>query len=204
MPASAGMSDWQKAILTGGVMGIFLIGGLVLSRPSSNNGDSDSTTADSGEVTESSVAEAETINQSGEPENTDTAPAPTPIPTPEPTAIPTPEPPPSISQARTLGWLRIGAVEINKSHHNTGINLIRTTQPVTISPPLMPQIGDEVIIANNVNLRVDHPKPPNYRLAEQISVMPVGQKVVIQDLVSFVDTTVDSPYPAVWAKIGVR
>lgn len=206
-PVPAGMPDWQKATLTGAVMGIFLIGGLVLSRPSDqdSNGDSDSTTADSGDVRDSSVAGGDPVNQSGESENsTDVAPEPTAIPTPEPTAIPTPEPPPSISQARTLGWLRIGAVQINKSHHNTGVNLIRTNQPVTISPPLMPKIGDEVIIANNVNLRVDHPKPPNYRLAEQVSVMPVGQRVIIQDLASFVDTTVDSPYPAVWAKIGVR
>jgi hypothetical protein len=90
------------------------------------------------------------------------------------------------------------------NHQTSGASLIRTGQPVTISPPFIPKIGDEVIISNNVNLRVDYPKPPNYRLAEQTSVLPTGQKVIIQDLVSFVDQTTTSPYPAVWAKVGVR
>ena len=105
VPASSGMPEWQKAALTGGVIGLFFIAALLVLRPSFNNGDSGGTTADSGGVTESSVAGGDTVNELDESENStsenppDVAPEATPIPTPEPpppasTPPPTPVPPP--------------------------------------------------------------------------------------------------------------
>ncbi|MFP4652998.1 MAG: protein kinase domain-containing protein [Phormidium sp.] len=100
-PTSSGMPEWQKAALTGGVIGLFFIGGLLVLRPSFENGDTDSPTADSGDVGGSAVAGEDTANQSGEPQNSpDVAPEPTPIPTPEapataPTPPPTSTPPPT-------------------------------------------------------------------------------------------------------------
>ncbi|NMG58157.1 DUF4101 domain-containing protein, partial [Geitlerinema sp. P-1104] len=124
VPASPGMPDWQKAALTGGVIGLFFIAGLLVVRPSFNNGDSDGdsggTTADSGEVTESSVAGGDTVNELDESENPtsenppDVAPEATPIPTPEPpppvsTPPPTPVPQRQITQEQAVAsinsWL---------------------------------------------------------------------------------------------------
>ncbi len=194
------MPEWQKALLTGGVMGLFLIAGLVLSQPGDRrNADSNNTLTDLNQPMDSlsepdpPTPERETPEFPSRNIPSQSRPEPTPISTPQ-----------TIPQARTLGWVRIGAVDVNMNHQTSGASLIRTGQPVTISPPFIPKIGDEVIISNNVNLRVDYPKPPNYRLAEQTSVLPTGQKVIIQDLVSFVDQTTTSPYPAVWAKVGVR
>ncbi|MCC5899271.1 MAG: serine/threonine protein kinase [Phormidium sp. BM_Day4_Bin.17] len=174
------MAEWQKAVLTGGVMGLFLIASLVLSQPGDRRDfDRNNTLKDLNEPMKSS-SESESETPESPTRNIPSQPSP------EPTSIATPQTtpqPPNPRQVRTLGWVRIGAVDIEMSHQTSGASLIRTSQPVTISPPFMPKIGDEVIISNNVNLRVDHPKPPNYRLAEQSSVLPTGQRVIIQDLV---------------------
>ena len=88
VPASAGMSDWAKAALTGAVMGVVLIGGLVMFQ---SNRDSPSqpeeATADTGDGGESSGNDD--VNEdttTSEVTGTETA-----APMPESTAVPTAE-----------------------------------------------------------------------------------------------------------------
>jgi hypothetical protein len=102
-----------------------------------------------------------------------------------------------------LGWLRLGSVNNTNGTASAGDKLIRTTQAITIDPPEVPKKDDRVTIVNSVNLRVDVPQSPNYKLPQKRGIIQPGQKVTILDLTSFVDPTLSSPYTVVWAKIGV-
>ena len=108
------------------------------------------------------------------------------------------------SEVEKLGWLRLGSVNTKDGNISVGQRLITTTQPVTIDPPMVPSIGDRVLIINPVNLRVSPPQPPNYSLPEKKGAFPPGQKVVIINTDAFVDTTSSSPYTVVWAEIGIK
>jgi serine/threonine protein kinase, bacterial len=99
--------------------------------------------------------------------------------------------------------MRLGSVSTKNGDIRIGQNLIITTQPVTIDPPIVPSIGDPVLIINSVNLRVSPPQPPNYKLSERRGTLPPGQKVFIVSTNTFVDTT-SSPYTVVWAEVGVK
>ena len=101
-----------------------------------------------------------------------------------------------------LGWVRLGSVNNTNGSATVGEKLIRTTQAVTIDPPEVPEKGDRVTIVNSVNLRADVPKPPTYRLTDQIAIIQPGEKVTISELSTFVDSTSYSKYTVVWAKIS--
>ncbi|MBD2137259.1 serine/threonine protein kinase [Anabaena sp. FACHB-1237] len=113
--------------------------------------------------------------------------------------------PPTGNQPFSLGWMRLGAVNNNSDKMTLGEALITTTQPVTISPPVVPRIGDQVIVMNNVNLRINPPqKYNNYKLPDKKGVVLVGQKLVILNITSFVDSSSGSPYTVVWAEVGLK
>ena len=101
-----------------------------------------------------------------------------------------------------LGWVRLGSVNNTNGSATVGEKLIRTTHAVTIDPPEVPEKGDRVTIVNSVNLRADVPKPPTYRLTDQIAIIQPGEKVTISELSTFVDSTSYSKYTVVWAKIS--
>ena len=101
-----------------------------------------------------------------------------------------------------LGWVRLGSVNNTNGSATVGEKLIRTTQAVTIDPPEVPEKGDRVTIVKSVNLRADVPKPPTYRLTNQIAIIQPGEKVTISELSTFVDSTSYSKYTVVWAKIS--
>lgn len=101
-----------------------------------------------------------------------------------------------------LGWVRLGSVNNTNGSATVGEKLIRTTQAVTIDPPEVPKKGDRVTIVNSVNLRADVPKPPTYRLTNQIGIIQPGEQVTISRLATFVDSTSYSKYTVVWAKIS--
>lgn len=101
-----------------------------------------------------------------------------------------------------LGWVRLGSVNNTNGSATVGEKLIRTTQSVTIDPPEVPKKGDRVTIVNSVNLRADVPKPPTYRLTNQIGIIQPDEKVTISGLATFVDSTSYSKYTVVWAKIS--
>ncbi|MCT7965792.1 serine/threonine protein kinase [Laspinema sp. D1] len=104
---------------------------------------------------------------------------------------------------QSLGWIRLGSV--NNTDDTASVNepLIPTNQPVMISPPVVPAIGSKVTISNGVNLRRNHPQPPDYTLQEEISVLMAGQEVTILNLKTFVDPLSPSPETKVWAEVGL-
>ncbi|MEB3826028.1 hypothetical protein LKK83_00850, partial [Phormidium sp. CCY1219] len=104
---------------------------------------------------------------------------------------------------QALGWMRIGSVDNTNDTASVGEPLIPTNQPVIISPPVVPAIGDKVIVSNGVNLRQNHPQPPYYELEEKISVLMPGQEVVILKVATFVDPYSPSPETKVWAEVGL-
>jgi hypothetical protein len=85
------------------------------------------------------------------------------------------------TNAVSLGWLRIGAVNSTEPKVAVRDKLIKTTQEVTIDPPEVPEINSEVTIVNSVNLRDSIPKPPTYKLTQQRGIIPPGQKVIIME-----------------------
>jgi serine/threonine protein kinase len=101
-----------------------------------------------------------------------------------------------------VGWIRIGAVNNKSGTVSVGETLIGTTQPVTITPPVIPAIGDKIYITEGVHLRENFPQPPNYKLAEIKAAFPPRSQVIILRIESFVDHTVSSNYTVVWAEVG--
>ncbi|MGC9506287.1 IMS domain-containing protein, partial [Baaleninema sp.] len=87
-----GMPEWGKAALTGGVIGISIVAGLVLSRPSEESSEDTASNPATPQPTATPVAAPQQATSQAAPQQQ--APAATPIPTPVPTPIPTPVPTP--------------------------------------------------------------------------------------------------------------
>jgi hypothetical protein len=104
---------------------------------------------------------------------------------------------------KSIGWVRIGAVDNTSGEIFVGQQLIKTTQPVTISPSRVPQIGATVEVIHSVNVRVNAPKAPDYKLAQEKPALPKKQIIVIINTHSFVDSA-SSPLTAVWAEVGIK
>jgi serine/threonine protein kinase, bacterial len=103
-----------------------------------------------------------------------------------------------------IGWLRIGAVASRDGQITIGQQLLSTSQPVTISPSVVPSIGAKIKVINSVNIRISTPQPPDYKLPEQTAALPPGQELVIINTHAFVDTTSSSPFTVVWAEVGIK
>jgi serine/threonine-protein kinase len=86
------------------------------------------------------------------------------------------------NQPLSLGWMRLGAVNNTSGVVTVEEQLISTKQPVTISPAIVPKIGDQVKVINGVNLRINRPQKPDYKLPDKKGVVVVGQKLVIINL----------------------
>jgi len=108
----------------------------------------------------------------------------------------------SVNNVKSIGWIRIGAIN-GKNEPYEGEMMIKTSQPVTIAPTTVPKIGDEVRIITNVNLRENFPQPPDYNLANSVSILSSGQKFIILNLETFVDNN-SSNHRIIWAEIGVK
>jgi len=108
------------------------------------------------------------------------------------------------NQPLSLGWMRLGAVNNTSGVVTVEEQLISTKQPVTISPAIVPKIGDQVTVINGVNLRINRPQKPDYKLPDKKGVVVVGQKLVIINLDYFIDSSSPSPYTAVWAEVGLN
>jgi serine/threonine protein kinase len=189
-----GMADWQKSVIMGGVIGLFLIGGLWLTRPSETN--SNNPTSNESNINSDSPLINNPVTssnpQTSEP-NITTSPIDDVISSDENRTT---------SRVNSLGWIRIGAVN-NTVGVKPGQQLIPTMQPVTISPPVVPSKNNQVTVINPVNLRISQPQPPEYKLANSVGVVQPGVRVVIQELYFFQDPNSPFPYTFVWAKIGV-
>lgn len=108
-----------------------------------------------------------------------------------------------VKRGRSLGWIRLGAVNNTVGTASVREALIPTTQPFTISPSIVPSIGDRVTVINQVNLRKSQPQLPQRKLAESIDVLQSGVEVVILQLDFFKDPNSPFPYTVVWAEVGV-
>jgi len=109
----------------------------------------------------------------------------------------------SKESSSSYGWIRLGAVKNASGSALVGESLIATTQPVTISPIVVPRIGSQVTTITGVNLRINVPQPPDYKLEEKISVLQPNQQLKIINLKTFVDRNSPSPYTVVWAEVGM-
>jgi len=118
---------------------------------------------------------------------------------PQPQTVTTPAP--ASIQPESIGWIRIGAVRNTSGYAAVGNALISTTQPVTISPMVVPALKDRVITISGVNLRDDAPKPPLYKIGRKVSTLLANQKLQILNLKTFVDNNSSSPYTIVWAEV---
>ena len=175
-----GMSDWLKTLITSSVIGSCLILGLWLTREK-----------------KATQVELQQPTQIAEPQNTSPSIRQTPI-----AALST-NPLKQANQAISLGWVRLGAVNNTEGKASLGEMLIPTTQPVTVYPNVVPEIGTQVTIVNAVKTRISQPLNPERRLADQKGVLTVGQKVVILNLDYFQDPTSPSPYTVMWAEVGL-
>ncbi|BAY33943.1 serine/threonine kinase [Nostoc carneum NIES-2107] len=108
------------------------------------------------------------------------------------------------SQPLYRGWIRLGAVNNTLGTATVGEPLIKTSQPVTIYPSVVPKVGTQVTVINGVNIRQNRPQKPDYQLAEQIGVLATGQKVVILNLDYFIDPTSSYQKTVVWAEVGLQ
>ena len=167
---ASGLKDWQKAGITGGVIGAFILAAVLISAKFQNLPVLKSTP-------QHTIAQQEISSQQISPS-------------------------PSISQ-QSIGWIRIGAVENTSGNASDGEPLISTSQIVTIAPTIVPTIGEQVTVITGVNLRKGAPKPPDYKLLDQVSILQPGQKLIILSLKTFTDPTTSSPYTVVWAEVGL-
>ncbi|MBI4780976.1 MAG: hypothetical protein HY785_06590 [Oscillatoriophycideae cyanobacterium NC_groundwater_1537_Pr4_S-0.65um_50_18] len=116
---------------------------------------------------------------------------------------PSPSAPSSPTQVKPIGWIRLGAIRDASGNASTGEPLIATTQPVTITPMQVPAINDQVEVISGVNVRVAYPKPPDYQLQDQVSVLTANQKIVILEIKAFADQKSSTNSTVVWARVGL-
>lgn len=110
---------------------------------------------------------------------------------------------PKISQNnQSLGWIWLGAINNNRGIFSSGDPLMPTeTQPVTITPSIVPAIGSVVTLKTAANRRIKLPQPPNFKLPEKGGEpLLSGQTVRIIRLEGFVEK--NSYFTRIWAEIG--
>ncbi|MBD2771569.1 serine/threonine-protein kinase [Iningainema tapete] len=179
IPNSDSLTDLQKILILGVFISVSVVIGFFLTRSP-----------------QMVVSESKNTQQ---PSSTQPSASPLPVPVATPTQLPVTPP----NQTRSVGWIRIGAVNKTVGTALPGEQLIKTIQPVTIDPRVVPRIGNKVTVINGVNLRISQPQKPSYQLADSIGVAVPGQEMVILKLDSFADPTSPFPYIVVWAEVGL-
>ncbi len=204
-PSQSVFSEWQKMLIIGSIMGIFVVSAVALIQYpgwlQSNENKNGENNQDTQAVELENVPNQATSN----PPVVQPMPSPTAINvTPQESLQQTVNPtPPAVNPPiNSLGWIRIGAVNNPSGVAPVGTRLIDTRQNVTIEPRQVPSIGDRVKIINNVNFRDNYPQPPLYRLPSQKGILVENRYVVILNISAFVDTTVSSSYTVVWAQVA--
>ncbi len=219
--AARGLTDWQKAVITGSVIGVFVLGALVVTRPKTTEVGTKEAQVQPSQSPQTITSSTPVVS----PETPVSQPQVNPQPVqpsvsnnPQPVLSPPSnntqpiqplQPPPlqianiSSSKSSPIGWLRLGAVKNTSGNAPVGETLIATGQVVTIAPTVVPSVGEQVTIITGVNLRKSRPQPPDYKLPDKVSVLQPGQKLVIHSIQTFTDPTSSSPYTVVWAEVGL-
>jgi hypothetical protein len=150
--APSHIGDLQKILILGGLISASVVVGLVLTKSPQVAVVSESKTAQEPLSTQPFSPSQPSI----QPRQEDTSPAPVTSTIPARSAVVPQIPffqPQQPSQPISIGWLRIGAVSNTSGTSSSGEPLIPTNQPVTISPPVVPSQGSQVIVTTGVNLR---------------------------------------------------
>ncbi|MGF1480058.1 MAG: hypothetical protein ACFB4I_11285 [Cyanophyceae cyanobacterium] len=110
----------------------------------------------------------------------------------------------AVTQSEAIGWIWIGAVNNTSGTFSYNEPLIPTkSQPVSITPSIVPVPGEVVTLKTGVNLRRNVPQPPNFKLAEKASnPLKTGQQVEINRIEAFVDTNSDVEKTRIWAEVS--
>jgi hypothetical protein len=108
------------------------------------------------------------------------------------------------SKSQGIGWIWLGSINNKLGTFSYGEPLIPSkTQPVTITPSIVPSLGAIVILKSATNLRTNIPQPPKFKLPDRVSKpLKTGQKLEIIRVEAFVDNNSDSEYTRVWAEVG--
>ena len=107
-PTKTGMTEWQKAVLSGGIIGVSIVAGLAASLfvLNNQNGESDGV-ASSSNSTNTETEETETNSQANSSASTPTQPTTTPQPTtPSTQSVPSPSPTSSISRSESVALVK--------------------------------------------------------------------------------------------------
>ena len=110
----------------------------------------------------------------------------------------------SPQNVQSMGWIRIGAINHELTSLKDGLPLIATTtQPVTVSPSVVPKIGDKIITKTEVNLRKRPPASPDYDpdKQERLSAFKNPTKLIVLDKKTFIDPK-NSSVTVIWAEVS--
>ena len=115
--------------------------------------------------------------------------------------ISTEKPPQNI---QSMGWIRVGAINHELTSLKDGLPLIATSQPVTVSPSVVPKIGDKITTITNVNLRKNPPESPDYDpdKQERLSVLNTSTNLQVVSKRTFVDPKKPSA-TVIWAEVSL-
>jgi serine/threonine protein kinase, bacterial len=202
-PANLGKTILLGSVLAGGLIGGAIVLAANLKPSPSSSQDTEQTISQASTVVEQETPQSKptTPNSPSVPQNESVSQAP--IAQAEPPIPAAPVVQVSAPQARSLGWVRLGAVGNTSGFAAVGEPLIETTQPVTVAPIVVPEINAQIVTITGVNLRSDHPQPPNFRLAGKKSTLLANQRLKIINIKTFVDRTSPSPYTVVWAEVSL-
>jgi len=108
------------------------------------------------------------------------------------------------SKSQGIGWIWLGSINNKLGTFSYGEPLIPSkTQPVTITPSVVPSLGAIVILKSATNLRANIPQPPKFKLPDRVSKpLKTGQKLEIIRVEAFVENNSDKEYTRVWAEVG--
>ena len=123
----------------------------------------------------------------------------------QPTVQVSSSPLPQSAKNPSIGWIRLGAVNHELATLRNGSPLVETTQPITISPPMVPVDGTQVNTVIGVNLRKNPPTPPLYDpdREERSSVLNQPTKLIVLKKVTFVDPKRPST-TVVWGEVALN
>ena len=109
------------------------------------------------------------------------------------------------TKAKSIGWIRLGAINHESGILRDGVLLIATSQPITVIPTVVPKDGDSVSTITGINLRKSAPKFPDYDpdKQEKLSVLHANTRLIVLQKVNFVDPKLPST-TIVWAEVGLK
>ncbi|GAB4341113.1 MAG: hypothetical protein Fur0042_02270 [Cyanophyceae cyanobacterium] len=199
-PPKQGMDDWLKAIVVGVVVGGSILGGMLLTRSQPTAQTTTAPEASAGSATTTPTETNSTAAVAGPspfasfPVTTHTLDSPLAAQSPNSSVV-------QRSSLQEIGWIRIGSVNNSQGLYTYGEPLLSTSQPVTITPSVVPSPGQKIIIKASVNLRNAVPKSPTFSLGERVRTAHPGERFTVIRIEGFVDYSSDDLRTRIWAAV---